>query len=442
MPKGEIYQDWQLMSKENKLIPKLRFPEFAKNAMWEEFSLDNISPAIFDGTHQTPNYTEEGIPFFSVENLISRNKNKFISRDDYLLATVKNKPEKGDVLITRIGNIGFSTVVDWDYEFSIYVTLAVVKKSNKFIPQFLNGYFQSDFYQKEILSKSLLNAVPMKINMDELRKTKVLLPPDKEKNEQKKIASCLSSLNEVIAGQSQKLEALKNHKKGLMQNLFPQEGETVPKRRFKEFEKDGDWVVSKIGDFIESHKGGAPLSPSDFVNNSDFEVIPKKAINEGGLLNMSLTSPTFCTENFYNNNKKSVVDSSYLITTLRDLVPSGPSIGYIVKFNGIKKYILAQGVYGLKPKNTIVSDFLIQFSNTVRYRKLVNVAMVGSTQVHIRNSEFLDLPIQVPKKQEQQKIASCLTSLDALITAQMEKIEQLKLHKKGLMQGLFPKIND
>lgn len=225
-----------------------------------------------------------------------------------------------------------------------------------------------------------------------------------------------------------------------MQNLFPQEGETVPKVRFPEFEGDGDWVVNKIGDFIDSHKGGASLSPSDFVDNSDFEVIPKKAINEGGLLNMSVTSPTYCTENFYNNNKKSVVDCSFLITTLRDLVPSGPSIGYIVKFNGIKKYILAQGVYGLKPKNTIVPDFLIQFSNTIRYRKLVNAAMVGSTQVHIRNSEFLNLPIQVPKKQEQQKIASCLTSVDELITVQTEKIELLQQHKKGLMQGLFPKI--
>ncbi|MDD3843285.1 MAG: restriction endonuclease subunit S, partial [Bacteroidales bacterium] len=181
--------------------------------------LGKISSAIFDGTHQTPKYTEEGIPFFSVENIVSGKKNKFISREDYLEATSKNKPEKGDILITRIGNIGFSTVVDWDYEFSIYVTLAVIKQSDIFISHYLNGYFQSDYYQKEIRRKSLLNAAPMKINMNELQKTKVLLPPTK--SEQQKIAFCLSSLDELILAQTEKIEQLKLHKKGLMQGLFP-----------------------------------------------------------------------------------------------------------------------------------------------------------------------------------------------------------------------------
>ena len=93
---------------ENKLVPKLRFPEFKNNEEWKESSLNEVSPAIFDGTHQTPTYTENGVPFFSVENIISGNKNKFISREDYLIATSKNKPEKGDIIITRIGNIGTS----------------------------------------------------------------------------------------------------------------------------------------------------------------------------------------------------------------------------------------------------------------------------------------------------------------------------------------------
>lgn len=207
-----------LFPQEGEKVPKLRFPEFVNCGEWKETILEKISPSIFDGTHQTPKYTQKGIPFFSVENLVSGNKNKFISREDYLLATSKNKPEKEDVLITRIGNIGFSTVVDWDYEFSIYVTLAVVKKSNRFISHYLNGYFQSDIYQKEIRSKSLLNATPMKINMNELRKTKVFLPI---LDEQQKIASCLSALDELITAQTEKIEQLQQHKKGLMQGLFP-----------------------------------------------------------------------------------------------------------------------------------------------------------------------------------------------------------------------------
>ena len=210
----------QLFPREGETTPRLRFPEFRDAGEWEVKQLKHISPAIFDGTHQTPNYTEKGVPFFSVENIVSGNKNKYISREDYIITTIKNKPEKGDIIITRIGNIGFSKVVDWDYEFSIYVTLAVVKKSELFNSQYLHYYFQSEYYQKEILSKSLLSAIPCKINMDELQKTKVLLP---SLPEQQKIADCLSSLDEVINLQTQKLDTLKAHKKGLMQQFFPRE---------------------------------------------------------------------------------------------------------------------------------------------------------------------------------------------------------------------------
>ncbi len=199
-------------------LPKLRFPEFQDAGEWEKKQLNNISPSIFDGTHQTPTYIAEGVPFYSVENIISGNKNKFISRDDYIATTRKNKPEKGDILLTRIGKIGFSLVVDWDHDFSVYVTLAVIKQSKSFNSHYLHYFIQSDRCQSEILNKSLLNAVPPKINMDSLREINILLPKPLE---QQKIADCLSSLDEQIAAQSQKLEALKVHKKGLMQGLFP-----------------------------------------------------------------------------------------------------------------------------------------------------------------------------------------------------------------------------
>jgi len=210
-----------LFPQEGETVPKLRFKEFENSGEWKEKYLNEISPAIFDGTHQTPSYTEKGVPFYSVENIKSGIKNKFISREDYLLSISKNKPEKGDIIITRIGDIGTSKVIDWNYEFSIYVTLAIVKKSTIFNSYYLHSFFQSSRYQKEILSKSLLNAVPCKINMDELRRTKILIPPDKGKKEQLKISEIFSSVDDLINSQSQKIETLKLHKKGLLQGLFP-----------------------------------------------------------------------------------------------------------------------------------------------------------------------------------------------------------------------------
>jgi type I restriction enzyme, S subunit len=214
----------QLFPREGETQPRLRFPEFEDAGEWALKTLEDITHAVFDGTHQTPTYTHEGIPFYSVENLISGNANKFISCDDYLLATKKNKPEKDDILLTRIGRIGYSQVVTWTHEFSIYVTLAVIKQSRAFNSHFLNYSIQSEFYQSELRGKSLPNAVPPKINLDSLRSTKVFLT---DLDEQQRIADCFSSLDTLITTATQELETLKTHKKGLMQQLFPSEQEVA-----------------------------------------------------------------------------------------------------------------------------------------------------------------------------------------------------------------------
>ena len=187
------------IEKPSAVVPKLRFPEFDGAAEWKPQRLDEVSSSIFDGTHQTPTYTEEGVPFYSVENLISGTANKFISRDDYLEATRKNKPEKGDILLTRIGKIGHSQAVTWDHEFSVYVTLAVIKASPGFDTSYLAYYLQSGCYQTELIRKSLQSAVPPKINLDSLRSTLVLLP---DMEEQVKIADCLGSLHDLIAAEA------------------------------------------------------------------------------------------------------------------------------------------------------------------------------------------------------------------------------------------------
>ncbi len=404
------------MSKE-KLIPELRFPEFKNDGEWEEKTLNEITSSIFDGTHQTPKYTENGIPFFSVENLISGNKNKFISQEDHIIATNKNKPEKFDILITRIGNIGFPKIIDWDYEFSIYVTLAVIKKSIEFNSYYLHSFIQSDFYQKEIKSKSLLNATPCKINMDELRKTKILLPPDKEHKEQQKIASCLSSLDEVIEAHSQKLECLKAHKKGMMQNLFPKKGETIPKWRFKEFVKDGKWEKKMLGEIVE---------------NLDSKRVP-------------ITSNQREKGNIPYYGASGIIDlvKGYIYNeTLLCISEDGANLidrNYPIAFTISGKTWVNNHAHVLKFKNKSTQLLVEKYINSISIEDF----LTGMAQPKLNRGKLDIIPIPLPKNpNEQEKIASCLSSLDDLIIAQTEKIKQLKLHKKGLMQGLFPKIID
>ena len=389
------------------LVPKLRFAEFRMAKGWEKSRLSEITSAIFDGTHQTPKYTAEGIPFYSVENLISGNANKFISRGDYELATKKNKPEQGDILITRIGKIGHSEVVTWSHEFSIYVTLAVIKQGPRFNSHFLHHYLQSGHYQKEILSKSLLNAVPCKINMDSLRATHVLLASPAE---QQKIAECLSSVDELIAAQARKLDALKTHKKGLMQQLFPREGETQPRLRFPKFQNAGEWRPCTVADFAKVTTGGR-----DTQNKV-----------EGGKYPFFVRSQTVERIDSYSHDGEAVLTS-------------GDGVGVGKNYHYIKgKFDFHQRVYCIYDFAEKVSGqfFYLYFSEHFGERVM---RMTAKNSVDsVRMAMITEMPVMLPPISEQQRIADCLTRLDDLIAAQTQTLEALKTHKQGLMQQLFP----
>jgi len=413
-------------------VPKLRFPEFLDAGEWEVKKLGEVATFYNGKAYKQEELLEQG------KYRVLRVGNFFTSNNWYYSDLELDETkycDYGDLLYAWSASFGPRV---WQGEKVIYHyhIWKVVEKKNinkKFLFIVLE-------HETERLKDQSANGLGLlHITKGTIEGWECGFPTLPE---QQKIADSLSSISDRITAETQKLDTLKAHKKGLMQQLFPAEGETLPKLRFPEFRDSEEWEVARIGDFVDLYKGGAPLTPSDFIIHSNYEVIPKKAITEGGWLKLDVKQPTYCKENFYKENLKSVVDSNYLITTLRDLVPSGPSIGYIVKFEGNKNYILAQGVYGLKLNQAIIPEFLIHFSNTQKYRKIMQSLMVGSTQVHIRNSVFLNLTINIPLLPEQQKIADCLSSIDEAIAAQSQAIDLLKLHKKGLMQQLFPSVEE
>src|SRR5690606_1433699 len=246
--------------------------------------------------------------------------------------------------------------------------------------------------------------------------------------EQQKIASCLSSLDELIAAHKDKLDALKDHKKGLLQNLFPQEGETVPKVRFPEFEGDGEWdtkTLDELGELVN----GLTYSPKD-VRNEGLLVLRSSNI-QNGIIDFN--------------------DCVYVRNDIKGANLSRPKDILICVRNGSKRLI---GKNAIIPENIHLAthgafmtvfrasnpDFVFQLFQSDAYDRQVK-ADLGATINSINGKNFIKYEFAVPSNpQEQQKIASCLSALDELITAQQEKIAQLQQHKKGLMQGLFPKI--
>jgi restriction endonuclease S subunit len=244
---------------ENKLVPRLRFPEFLKEGNWEDKILKQVSDVTSGQSPSGESYNEEGIgtPFYQGKTDFgdiflkeptkwTTEPTKFANADEILMS-----------VRAPVGALNIST-----QKICIGRGLAAIQpKVNKW---FLY-YFLSRIKDRIIGNGG---SVFDSINKEQIEKISVLIP--QEQKEQQKIAACLSSLDDVITAESKKLEVLKEHKKGLLQNLFPQEGETVPKLRFKEFEDSGEWVEYPINSIGEVVTGGTPSKEENEYWGGDF----------------------------------------------------------------------------------------------------------------------------------------------------------------------------
>lgn len=198
---------------------KLRFKDKLGNPYptWKTAPLGNEA-FVFDGTHQTPKYTLDGIPFVSVEDINSLSSiTKYISEEAYLTDfKALCRAKKGDIFMTRIGDIGTPSICPKD-DIAYYVSLALIKCKNNLSNNFLKFAIESNKFQSELRKRSILTAFPKKINTGEIGKCLISLPC---MDEQQKIASFFSALDQRIELNEQKLEGLMKLKKGLMQQMF------------------------------------------------------------------------------------------------------------------------------------------------------------------------------------------------------------------------------
>ncbi|NST45200.1 restriction endonuclease subunit S [Enterococcus faecalis] len=202
----------KMFPKNGAKVPEIRFPCFTGD--WEERKLNEVSD-IYDGTHQTPKYQDDGVMFLSVENIKTLTSNKFISRGAFE-SEFKIRPQKGDVLMTRIGDIGTANVVESDEDLAYYVSLALFK-SEKLDPYFLQASIHAPFVQDQIWKRTLHIAFPKKINKNEIGQVPISIPKFEE---QQKIGAFFKQLDDTIALHQRKLDLLKETKKGFLQKMF------------------------------------------------------------------------------------------------------------------------------------------------------------------------------------------------------------------------------
>lgn len=218
--KKALLEDYKKGCMQKLFSRELRFKDDNGNDFpdWEEKRLGGISK-IYDGTHQTPVYVDTGVPFYSVEHVTSNNfqKTKYITEAVFENEIRRVRIEKNDILLTRIGDIGTSKLIDWDVRASFYVSLALLKINKSSLPRFISQFIGSDFFQKELWHRTIHVAFPKKINLGEIGNCRINIPhPD----EQRKIADFLSAIDSKIDCVAQELAHAQTFKKGLLQKMF------------------------------------------------------------------------------------------------------------------------------------------------------------------------------------------------------------------------------
>jgi len=426
---------------EKKLIPELRFPEFVKDGEWDIAPLGKLSRQIVEKTkgrkYKLMSITS-GIGLVSQIEKFGREIAGNSYRNYYVLKEGDFAYNKSSTKLYAQGEIAmFEDEQIGAVPSSIFTCFRFDQK--KIYPTFAKYPFVNNLHGnwlRKFIAVGARAHGAIQINSEDLFSVPF---PYTSLPEQQKIASCLSSLDELIAAHNEKLDALKDHKKGLMQNLFPHPSASsgsgavaepveakVPKFRFPEFEKDGEWVERNLGKIGEFVGGGTPSTSKPEYWDGDIQWYTPTEVKNGTL---KPSIRTITEEGLKNSSAKLLPQGTILITT-RATIGDAAITSYECTTN--------QGFQSLIVKKSEVNIFWYYW--ILQHKIELVRRSSGSTFKEIGKNEIKVIPTLSPKKEEQQKIASCLSAVDDLITAQSEKIEQLQQHKKGLMQGLFPKI--
>ena len=411
------------MSEQDKkaLMPVLRFPEFRSEGEWGIDLLGNEDISIF--VKERVALSQLNIEtYISTDNLLP----------DYAGVTNASKLpptgsftryKKGDVLVSNIRPY-LKKVWSSDKEGACSNDVIVIRAGKRVKGNFLTFILKNDAF----INYVMIGAKGVKMPRGDLSSIKEYSVAFPGSEEQQKIADCLSSLDELITLQTQKRDALKAHKKGLMQQLFPAEGETQPKLRFPEFRGKGEWEAQKIEALAKRCSGHTPNKK-------------KPSYYNGGIKWVSLADSNKL-DNGYIYATKIEISTEGLKNSSAVLHPSGTVI--VSRDAGVGKSAILHSEMAVSQhfiawvcNETKLSNWFLYYILQILKPVFENIA-VGSTIKTIGLPYFKELCISIPSLTEQQKIADCLSSLDTLITAQTQKIDALKFHKKGLMQQLFP----
>ena len=391
------------MSGAKKMVPKRRFKKFLNAGDWEQRKLGDVCN-VYDGTHQTPRYTNSGVMFVSVEDIETLESNKYITEEDFK-SEFKVFPEYGDILLTRIGDVGSANVILDEIKRAYYVSLALLKPKD-INSLFLLALLSSSSVQSEIWRRTLHIAFPKKINKNEINKVIVNQPSIPE---QKKIGKLFFSLDQTITLHQRKLDKLQATKKALLQEMFPEEGQDKPKRRFKGF--TDAWEQRKLGDIVDFLDGQRkPLKESDRIKGK---------------------YPYYGASGIIDYINDYLFDENLVL-----LSEDGANIidrNYPICFIATGKYWVNNHAHVLKVKAGVIDKFICESLERLDYTKF----NTGTAQPKLNQDICQKIVITIPNEDEQKCISEFLDRINNIITLHQRKLDKLKNLKQAYLNEMF-----
>ena len=402
---------------ENNKTPKIRFKGFTDP--WEQRKLGEVV-GVYDGVHQTPHYTDNGVMFLSVENITTLTSKKFISEEAFE-KDYKVYPQQGDVLMTRIGDVGTPNVVETTEKLAFYVSLALLKP-NDIDSYFLCNAIQSPLFQKGLKDRTLVTAIPQKINKDEIGKIDILIPDSQA--EQVQIGNFFRQLDNLITLHQRKYNKLLNVKKSMLEKMFPKNGSNIPEIRFKGF--TDPWEQRKVLDLLELL--------TDYDANGSFADMAKNVNTTDGdgyawyvrITDLENPKPLselkYVDESSYEFLKKTELHGGELLMAKRG------DIGKVYIFEPRTKYAtVAPNMYLLKLNNKVIPHFLYDYFVSEEGNKKLTRLNASSTMGALYKDDVKNIDVIMPSIEEQAMIGNFFQSIDHLITLHQRELDKLKI---------------
>ena len=413
--------------------PRLRFPEFRSAAAWKTTPLNQIAERIStknrDGrvSRVLTNSAEFGVldqrDYFDKDIATAGKVDGYciVGKGDYVY-----NPRTS--AIAPVGPISRNNVGE-----GVMSPLYTVFRFLDVQTDFYEHYFRSAGWHSYLRSAASTGARHdrMSITTEAFMRMPLPVPTPAE---QQRIADCLTSLDEVIAAQGRKVEALKAHKRGLMQQLFPREGETRPRLRFPEFRDAPEWRTRRFFDLFRDvldFRGRTPKKLGMEWGGGDIVSLSANNV-KNGFIDYSAECYLASEELHYRWMGGTNLEKGDIVFTME------APLGKALLIPDHRKYVLSQRVVAFKTKSDVVNAFLIQLIWSDGFQSSIDLLSTGSTAKGVSQKSLQGLVVSLPEKDEQQRIADCLSSLDTRITAETSQLAALKTHKQGLMQQLFP----